>query len=177
MLKKSVFTLSIFALIMTSACKKINDALTFPLTYTTKVSYPPSSVINLPIDILTPEITTNSQSEFSSRNTNANLIDKVTLKEMKMTITSPSDQRFDFLSSVEVYIQAPGLGELKIAEITNVPDNIGTVLNLTVAGNDLAPYIKKDKFTLRAKTLTDKATSKQINVDIFSQIEVKAKLL
>ena len=86
MLKKSVFTLSIFALIMTSACKKINDALTFPLTYTTKVSYPPSSVINLPIDILTPEITTNSQSEFSSRNTNTNLIDKVTLKEMKMTI-------------------------------------------------------------------------------------------
>ncbi len=177
MLKKLIFTLSIFALIMTSACKKINDALTFQLDYTSKVSYSPSSVINLPFDLLTPEITTNSQTEFSSRNTNKDLIDKITLKELKMTITSPSDQRFDFLSSVEVYIQASGLGELKIAEITNVPDNIGTVINLTVAGNDLAPYIKKDKFTLRTKTVTDKAISKQVNVDIYSSIEVKAKLL
>ena len=177
MLKKLIFTLSMFALILTSACNKINDALTFQLDYTTKVSYSPSSGINLPFDILTPEITTNSETEFSSRNTNKDLIDKVTLKELKMTITSPSNQRFDFLSSVEVYIQASGLGELKIAEITNVPDNIGTVINLTVAGNDLAPYIKKDKFTLRAKTVTDKTISKQINIDIYSNIEVKAKLL
>ncbi len=165
------------ALILTSACKKINDALTFQVDYTSKVSYPPSSGINLPFDLFTPEITTNSQTEFSSRNTNKDLIDKITLKELKMTITSPSDQRFDFLSSVEVYIQATGLGELKIAEIANVPDNIGTVINLTVAENDIAPYIKKDKFTLRAKTVTDKSTSKQVNVDIYSKLEVKAKLL
>ncbi len=177
MLKKLIFTGALFALILTSACKKIDDLLTFQVNYTSKVAYPPTSGINLPFDLLTPEITTNAETEFSSRNTNKDLIDKIILKEMKLTITSPSDQRFDFLSSVEVYIQAEGLGELKIAEITNVPDNIGTVVNLTVAGNDLTPYIKKDKFKLRAKTVTDKAISKQVNVDIYSQYEIKAKLL
>ena len=177
MFKKLIFTLSIFALILTSACKKINDALTFQVDYTSKLTFSPSSGINLPFDLFTPEITTNSETEFSSRNTNKDLIDKITLKELKLTITSPSDQRFDFLSSMEVYIQATGLGELKIAEVINVPDNIGNVLSLTVAGNDIAPYIKKDKFKLRVKTVTDKAISKQVNVDIYSQYEIKAKLL
>lgn len=177
MLKKLIFTAALFTLILTSACNKINDLLTFQVNYTSKVSFPPSSAINLPFDLFTPEITTNAETEFSSRNTNKDLVDKITLKEMKLTITSPTDQRFDFLASMEVYIQADGLGELKIAETANVPDNIGNVLSLTVAGNDIAPYIKKDKFKLRVKTVTDKAYTKQINVDVYSQYDIKAKLL
>ena len=128
MLKKLIFTAALFSLILTSACNKINDLLTFQVNYTSKVSFPPSSAINLPFDLFTPEITTNAETEFSSRNTNKDLVDKITLKEMKLTITSPTDQRFDFLASMEVYIQADGLGELKIAETANVPDNIGNVL-------------------------------------------------
>ena len=177
MLKKMFFLFTISVLITSTGCKKINDALTFQVGYTSKLTFSPSSVINLPFDLFTPDITTNSETEFSSRNTNKDLIDNITLKELKLTITSPSDQRFDFLSSIEVYIQASGLGELKIAERTNIADNIGNVLSLTVAGNDISPYIKKDKFTLRVKTVTDKTVSRQINVDIFTQFDVKAKLL
>ena len=177
MTKKLFPFIAITAILFTVACKKVNDLLTFQVGYTSKVSIPATSSINLPFDLFTPSITTNSETEFSSRNTNKNLIDKITLNQMKLTITSPTDQRFDFLSSVEVYIQADGLGELKIAESINIPDNIGNVLALTVAGNDIAPYIKKDKFTLRVKTVTDKSTTRQINIDIFSEFQVKAKLL
>jgi hypothetical protein len=177
MLKRQIFMFSICILVLSTGCKKINDALTFQVGYTSKLTISPSSVINLPFDLFTPDITTNSETEFSSRNTNKDLIASILLKELKLTITSPTDQRFDFLSSVEVYIQASGLGELKIAEATNIADNIGNVLSLTVAGNDISSYIKKDKFTLRVKTVTDKSVSRQINIDIASQFEVKAKLL
>ena len=177
MLKKLIFLASLSLLILSSSCKKVNELLTFQVGYTSKVTFTPSSAINLPFDLFTPDITTNSETEFSSRKTNKDLIDKITVTEMKLTITSPSDQRFDFLSSVEVYIRADGLGELKVAESTNIPDNIGNVLTLTVAGNDLAPYVKKDKFTLRVKTVSDKTVSRQVNVDITSQFEVKAKVL
>ena len=160
-----------------TGCKKIDELLTFQLGYTSKVSIGPTTAINLPFDLLTPAITTNSQTEFSSRNTNKDLIDKITLKQLNLTITSPTDQRFDFLASVEVFIQADGLGELKIADNTNIPDNIGNTLTLTVAANDIAAYIKKDKFTMRVKTVTDKSISRQVNIDIFSEFEIKAKLL
>ena len=169
--------MSAVALISTSACQKINDALTFQVDYTSKLTFSPSSTINLPFDLFTPDVTTNSETEFSAHNTNKDLISTMLLKELNLTITSPTDQRFDFLSSVEVYIQASGLGELKIAEATNIADNIGNVLVLTVAGNDIAPYIKKDKFKLRVKTVTDKTTSRQISVDVFSKFEIKGKIL
>jgi hypothetical protein len=177
MSKKLILVSSILVVLCATSCKKINEALTFQMGYTSKITYSPSSGINLPFDLFTPDITTNAESEFSSRNTNKDLIDKITLKELKLAITSPTDQRFDFLSSIEVYIQATGLGELKIAESLNILDNVGNTLTLTVAENDLAPYIKKDKFKLRVKTVTDKTVNRQINVDATSQFEIKAKIL
>ncbi|MBL7816044.1 MAG: hypothetical protein JNL70_13590 [Saprospiraceae bacterium] len=177
MLKKLVLVSSLFIVLLSTACKKINEALTFQLGYTSKITYNPSSSINLPFDLFTSDITTNSETEFSTRNTNKDLIDKITLKELKLTITSPTDQRFDFLSSVEVYIQATDLGELKIAESVNIPESVGNTLTLTVASNDIAPYIKKDKFKLRVKTVTDKTVSRQISVDAASQFEIQAKVL
>ena len=177
MQKKTFLIASIALLVAAVGCSKIAELLTFSLNYTTKISVPPSSSLNLPFDLFTTDITTNSETEFSTRGTNKDHIDEVKLKTMRLAITSPSDQRFDFLSSVEVYMKADGLGELKIAESQAIPDNVGATLDLTVAANDLAPYVKKDKFTLRAKVVSKKATSRQINIDVTSSFDVKAKLL
>ena len=161
----------------TSACKELDKLTQFEIEYSSTAKIGANSIINLPIDLLTPDITTNSQSEFSSKNTNKDLIEAIKLLRLNLQITSPTTQRFDFLKSVEVYIKAEGLGELKIAEKLDVPDTVGTDLSLDVKENDLAPYIKKDKFSLRLKVVTDKSITQEVNMKVNSTIFVDAKLL
>jgi hypothetical protein len=96
---------------------------------------------------------------------------------MVLTITSPSSQRFDFLKDITLYINADGLGETEIAFAKDVPDNIGTELELTVTGNNLRDYIVKDKFTIRVETVTDKTVNQEIKIDLGSKFHIIADVL
>ena len=171
-----LMALALFTFSITS-CKKIDELTQFELSYSSTAKIASNAVINLPIDLLTPNITTNSQSQFSSKNTNKDLIQTIKLLKLNLQVTSPSTQRFDFLKSIEIYIKADGLGELKIAEKLDIPDNVGTDLNLDVKENDIAPYIKKDAFSLRLKAITDKNITQDVSIKVNSTIFVDAKLL
>ena len=178
-MQKIMFSLAlaITAIFFTSSCKELDKLTQFEINYSSTAKIPANAVINLPIDLLTPDITTNSQSEFSSKQTNKDLIEAIKLLKLNLQITSPTTQRFDFLKSIEVYITAEGLGELKIAEKLDIPDTVGTDLSLDVKENDLAPYIKKDKFQLRLKAVTDKSITQDVTMKVNSVIFVDAKLL
>ena len=158
-------------------CESLDNFTQFNLEYSSSVSVEPSLGINLPINLLTPEMETDSEAEFAIHNTRKDLIEEILLTEMKMNITSPSDQRFDFLNEVSVYINAEGLSEIKIAEANDIPENIGTELELTTLDNDLSEYIKKDKFSLRVNTITDKDINERVDIDVFSDFFVDAQII
>ena len=81
---------------------------------------PPSSILSikvvlpylpqwesiLPFDVLTPDIETNSDSEFEVNDTRKDLIEEIKLTELKFKIISPDDTDFSFFESLEVYISA-----------------------------------------------------------------------
>ncbi|MDT7829191.1 hypothetical protein RQM65_10985 [Pricia sp. S334] len=67
-----------------------------------------------------------------------------------MVITSPTGSDFSFLNSIKVYIASEGLEEVLIAE-QEVPDGVGSTLDVDVLDIDLQEYIKKDEFNLRIK--------------------------
>lgn len=176
-MKKSFFILLTGVLLLSSmSCKKLQELTQFEMKFTNKVTVPPSFGINTPFDILTPEVNTNSESEFSSRGTEKKYIDKINLTSMALKITSPSTQRFDFMKSITISITAEGLSELKIAQKLDIPDNVGNELILDVFENDIAEYIKKDKFRLRVNVTNDKATNSEVQIDVNSVFNVKAKL-
>lgn len=158
------------------SCKKIQELTQFDMSYNTKVTVPPTFGINTPFEILTPEINTNSESEFSSRGTGKNYIDKINLASMVMKITSPSTQRFDFLKSIEISISASGLSELKIAQKLDFPESVGNEVALDILENDIAEYIKKDKFKLKVNVVSDKTIASEVQIDVNSVFRVKAKL-
>lgn len=158
------------------SCKKLKELTEFDISYKTKVVVAPTFGINTPFEILTPDITTNSESEFASRGTGKNYIDKINLSSMVMKITSPSTQRFDFLKSIEISISASGLSDLKIAQKLDIPDNVGNEVALDVLENDIAEYIKKDKFKLRVNVVSDKTIVSEVQIDVNSVFRVKAKL-
>lgn len=93
-----------------------------------------------------------------------------------MVISSPSDADFSFLESIDIFISADGLEELKIASKVEVPETV-SALDLEVSDADLKEYIKKDSYSLRLNTVTDEAMSQDHQVDVKSTFFVDAKIL
>ena len=162
-------------LIITS-CKELDKLTQFTMDYDSSVTIEKTAVIDLPITVLTPDMETNSESQFEINDTRKDLVEEIRLEQMKMTITSPSGQTFSFLDKITVSIEAEGLEEIVIAE-KDVPEDAGNTLTLETTGKDVQAYIKKDSFRLKVNTITDEAISKDIDIDIHSEFFVNAKIL
>jgi hypothetical protein len=169
-----LLTLTVFAL---SRCDQLDNLTKFDVDYNTSITIESTFGTDVPFDVATPEVTTNSESEFEMNKTRTDLIEEINLKQLTMQITSPADGSFDFLNDIEVYMSADGLDEIKVAWKNNIPETIGNVLELETSDADLQEYIKKDAFQLRVKTTTDKLVSQDQDIDIQSVFHVDAKIL
>ena len=168
-----------FSLISLSwfSCKKVQELTQFDLNYSSEITIPSSTGLNLPFAISTPDISSNIESEFSVKNTNKDLIEKITLKSLNLKITNPTEGNFDFLKSVEIYIKAEGLDPVLIASKNNIQDGLGKNLSLDVTQTDIKDYIKKSKFGLEVKSVTDKLITKDHTLKVDAVFFVDAKVL
>jgi hypothetical protein len=173
-MKKQIIVFSVI-LLMISGCKDLDKLTQFNMEFNESVVIPSSSGINLPFNILTPDVETNSASTFSTKKTRKDLVDEIKLTKLELTIKSPASEDFSFLKSISVYISAAGLPEVKIASKDIVPEN-ATVLSLDVAGTDLKEYIKADKFSLRLNTVTDELLASDYTINAHSTFFVNAKI-
>ena len=158
-------------------CEVIDELTKFNINFEQSITIPPNTIINTPIDIITPDIETNSESTFGSNNTSKELIEDVRLKTLDLTITSPSNSDFTFLKSIDIYISADGLPEIKVAFKDDVPDTVGSILSLDVVNDDLKEYIKKDKFKVRLNTVFDKSINTEHKINFEAVFFVDAKIL
>ncbi len=133
------------------ACKDLDELTKFDISYDTSFTVPSESNVNLPLDVFTPEITTDSENQFQVNDTRKDLIEKITLTSLELIITAPEDEDFGFLKSVQVFMKAEGLNEIMIASKEDIPENIGNLLVLDTVDEDLKEYIKKDEFSLNPK--------------------------
>jgi hypothetical protein len=171
---KIIIILSIVSFI---SCKKVKKLTTFTMEYQSTVVIPSSTVINLPFNLFTPELASNSETTFAINDTRKDLIEQIQLKKLDLKISSPSNGNFDFLKSVEIYLIAEGLPNEKIAWKNNIENNSGNTLSLETTSSDLKEYIKKDKFKLQVNTVTDQLVNSDYHIDIFSLFFVDAKMI
>ncbi|WP_149274564.1 hypothetical protein [Pareuzebyella sediminis] len=172
-----VFLILLFFGFVTLGCDKIDDLTKFNMEYATEVTIPSSTGIDLPFDLFTPEMETNSESQFEVNDTRKDLIEQIKLTELLLTITSPSNADFSFLESIDIYISAEGLDEIKIASEASVDPDTGNTLDVDVIDIDIKEYIKKDKFNLRLNTVTDEVMSTDHKIEVHSIFFVDAKIL
>lgn len=172
-----------FALVValaTVGCDKVDKFTQFRLNYDTKITIPATGLGGLPqivLDSLLSQSTpTNAETSFQSNSTAASLIEEIRLEEIALTVTSPSGGNLDFLKAIEIYIKAPNLGELKIAEASNIANGL-TSLNLTVLDNNLKEYIKSASFSLRAAVTIDGATTQDTEINFHTRFFVDAQVL
>jgi hypothetical protein len=169
-----ILTLSFFFLGI-SSCKKLDELTKFDIKFNQEFTIQSGGNLNLPFDILTPDVTTNSEYEFELNDTRKDLVNEIKLKTMVLTIKSPESSNFGFLKSVSVFIKAEGLPELKLSWKESIPDDIGNQLIMDVSTEDFKEYIKKDKFSIRVNTTTDKVINNDHVIDIYSVYRVDAK--
>jgi len=159
------------------SCKKLDKLTQFDITYHNHVTIPAAIPVNTPYDILTPEIETNTEEEFENNNTHKDLIEEIKLKALTLTILDPTDEDFDFLNAIEIYIETDDLPEKKIAWKDNIPESGLQQLELETSGDDLKEYLLEDSFKLKIKTTTDHATTRDITIDVKTVFHVNAKIL
>lgn len=169
-------TFILVSLLLVFSCKKIDKLTQFDMDYDSSVTVESTLGINVPFNIYTPDITTNSESTFESNNTHKDLIESISLKTMTMSISNPAGDDFSFLKSIEIYISADGLSDVKIAWKDDISDNT-TELNLETSSTDLKDYVKKDSFKLKVTTTTDEVLTHDYTIDIHSVFFVDAKIL
>ena len=154
----------------------MNSLTQFNLTFTETVTIPASSVINLPFNILTPNIQSNSESSFESNDTRKDLIESIKMSQMNLVLKSPSSGNFNFLKNIELFINADGLDEVKIAGKLNMTNDNVQSITLEVTNSELKEYIKKNEFSLRCATTTDEAITQDHTIEVNYVLFVDAKL-
>ncbi len=171
---------SLAILLLMNSCDKADKFTQFNLDYNTQVSIPATGLGGLATVILdslmSNPTTTNAQQSFSGNGTAANLIEKVSLSQMTLTVTAPAGANLNFLKDLSIYIKGTNLAEIKIAEALNVADGLST-LDVPVLENNLKAYIQGEQFSLRTAVTIDGATSQQTDLNIYTKFFVDAKLL
>lgn len=174
MKKLFLFSLIVFCF---SCDEDLNDLTVFDLDTTVEFTVPESSLVDIPFDIATPAIATNSASIFENNSTSTDLIESITLKSMELTVSDPANGNFDFLKEVRIYINADGAEEVEIAVGENIPTTGLSELQLTATGVNLKDYIILDNYSLRIRATTDEAITADYDIEVLSIFSVDANIL
>lgn len=160
-----------------SGCKQLDKLTQFSLEYNESVVISSMIGLNLPFNIVTPKIKTNSTEVFDINDTRKDLIEDIKLEELVLNISDPADSDFSFLQSIEIYISAEGLEEVLVAWKYDIDDSAGASLDLETAGDDLSPFIVQDEFSLKFTTVTDKLILSDHQIEVNARFFVDAKIL
>ncbi len=160
-----------------SSCNKIDELTNFTVDFEQEATIPASTVVDLPIDIISPPMETKYEETYSEYNTAVDLIESVKLNQIKISLKAPEGGNFDYLKSAELYLMAEGLETIKLAGVTDVPEGL-TELELDVDSDaDLKAYYESGEITSQIKAETDQLISEEQTINTFIQIKIDAKIL
>lgn len=172
-MKSKIITLTAFLSIFFSSCNTVDDLLTFTISNNASIKIQSTSPINLPSEIITPEVTTNSSAEFENNKTKANLVKDVKIRSLKLSITDPSDKTFTFLKSVHLYISTANSEEIELAYADNINVSSNTI-DLICTDKRLDEYIKADSYKIRTKVTLKETLTKDVTVKAEMKFKVTA---
>ena len=172
--KTGVFLVSL--LLFTLSCEEANELTEFDIEYEESFTVPGTLGIDTPISIPTPEITTNYEEKFSGNDTKKDLVEKIYMKELTLSVQSPSGGDFSFLKSLTIYIIADG-DKTKIASRESISNDVGSTLEMETSEVDLKEYIFKDSFKLETEVTTDEMISEDHEINAAMVFTVDAELL
>ncbi|PHR48133.1 MAG: hypothetical protein COA32_06325 [Fluviicola sp.] len=174
MTKIHILLILIIPFILFGCKKKLTN---FNLDDNFQTTIPSSSPVDIPFTIHTQEQETNSEAEFESHDTRKDKIQQIVLKDLVITILAPEGEDFSFLSSLEIYLSSTNHAEEKVAFANDISNDIGSEIVCNSVGQDLQKFVKDDKFKIRIRTVTDEVITQDIDINIYTNFFVDAKLI
>ncbi|TDO72923.1 hypothetical protein EV143_107229 [Flavobacterium chryseum] len=172
-MKSKLIALTLFLSLFLTSCDAVDDLLSFTISNQASITIQSTSPINLPTEIVTPDVTTNSSSEFKNNKTEAGLVKDVKLKSLKLSITNPDGKTFAFLKSIHLYISTTDSDEIELAYQDNINSTSNT-LDLISTDARLDQYIKADKYKLRTKVTLKETLTQDVTVKADMNFRVTA---
>ncbi|GGF17999.1 hypothetical protein GCM10011518_29180 [Flavobacterium limi] len=127
----------------------------------------------MPSEIITPEVTTNSSSEFENNKTKASMVKDVKIRSLKLSISDPSDKTFTFLKSVHLYISTTGSNEIELAYLDNI-STTANMIDLICTDKRLDQYIKAESYKIRTKVTLKETLTKDVTIKANMKFKVTA---
>jgi hypothetical protein len=172
-MKTKTYALITLVVLFLTSCSVVDQLLTFTVSNQTSFTIASGFPLNTASEIITPDVTTNSSAEFQNNNTNADLVKDAKLKELKLSITAPTDKTFSFLKSIHLYISTDANDEIELAYLDDI-NSTTNVLNLTVTEAKLDKYIKAPSYKIRTKAVIKETLTKDITVKADMKFRVTA---
>jgi hypothetical protein len=157
------------------SCKKIEDLLTFTVQVENNFTVGASGPVNIPIDILTPQVTTNSNQQFQNNNSDINRVKDIKLKKVDLQIISPAGKTFAFLESVHIYVSTNTNDEIELAYLDNI-SSLSNAISLIPTTASLDKYVKASSYNLRTKIVTKQVLTQNVEIKNLCQFQVTANL-
>lgn len=175
-MKIKKITIYTFLAVLAFSCNEIDKLLTFTISDQTTFKVNSTFPVNLPSEVLTPEVTTNSSAEFSNNKTSVDLVKDIKLKELKLTITDPANKTFSFLKSIHMYISTNADDEIELAYQDNI-NSTSNVISLITTTQKLDKYVKASSYKLRIKVTTKETLTQDITINSDMKFNVTANPL
>lgn len=176
MIKGKVIFAALMALVSLSGCDKVDDLLVFTISDQTVLTIESASPLDLPFEIPTPDITTNSSQEFENNDTRTDLVKDIKLEEIVLTITNPSGKNFSFLKAIYVYVSTDETNEILLASLDNISASINTIV-LVPTAEKLDQYVKASSYKLSTSVVTRETLTQNIDVQVNLKFKVTAEAL
>lgn len=172
-MKSNLITLTFFLSLFLTSCDAVDDLLSFNISNGTSIKIKSTSPINLPSEILTPDVTTNSSAEFENNTTKSSLVKDVKLRSLKLSISDPSDKTFTFLKSIHLYISTTDSDEIELGYEDNI-NSTSNMIDLTCTNVRLDKYIKADKYKIRTQVTLKETLTKDVTIKADMKFRVTA---
>lgn len=164
-MKKTLIFVPLTLLLMLS-CEEVDKILTFRISDQTSIRIEQNaSPVSLPLEIPTPEVTSNSSQQYENNRTQASLVKDVKLEQLTLTITDPSAKTFSFLKTVRIFISSNESDEIQLAFAENITSGSNT-LALTPTKEKLDAYLKASSYNLRTEVTTDETLTESVDIRV-----------
>lgn len=92
-----------------------------------------------------------------------------------MELISPLSRSLNFLQRGEIFANAPGRPEIKVAELETTPSNIGQYIEFVPTTEPLVNHFQADSYSLRLELVFDELVTQDMQVRILQGFRVLAE--
>jgi hypothetical protein len=164
-MKNKLLSFALISMIFVAGCKEVDKLLTFTISdeAVIRIENSPLNLPDVPVEVPTPDVTTNSNQEFENNDTRTALVKDIKLQELNLTITDPPGKTFSFLKSITLFISTDGSDEIELAHQNDIPASAVSVALIPTKAK-LDHYIKGPSYKLRTSIVTRESLTETIEV-------------